>query len=211
MAQHRFPVKTAEVTRTYFERSAAFASGQLAADMRAVAGENPDPEAADRLSKLPQYNAQLRTTCVATMLSAGHAENALPQSAKAVVNCRILPHDDPAEVERELRRVVGEQVQVTPGKKGVRSPSSPLDPAILASIEVLTEEMWPGAVVVPTMGTGATDSRFLRNAGIAMYGVSGIFLDPADMRAHGRDERVEVARLYEGREFLYRLVKRLAQ
>ena len=211
LARYRFPVKLAPVTRAYFRQSAALASGQLAADMQAVLADQPDAQALERLSALPQYNAQLRTTCVATMLSAGHAENALPQSAKATVSCRLLPHDDVAEVERTLRGIAGDKVKVSALTHTVASPASPLSDEIVSAVEEVTGQLWPGVPVVPVMGTGATDSRFLRNIGVAMYGVSGIFVDPADMRAHGRDERVEVQRLYEGREFLYRLVKRLAE
>jgi acetylornithine deacetylase/succinyl-diaminopimelate desuccinylase-like protein len=211
LAQHRYPVKMAEVTKTYFARSAQLASGQLAADMRAVAADRPDLAAAERLSQRPDYNAQLRTTCVATMLDAGHAQNALPQSAKAIVNCRILPHDDPEAVDRELRSVVGEKITLNWVNKPLRSPASPLSAEVLGAVEALTQEMWPGTPVVPAMSTGATDSRFLRNAGIPVYGVSGLFVDPADNRIHGLDERVRVQQLYDSREFLYRLVKRLAQ
>jgi acetylornithine deacetylase/succinyl-diaminopimelate desuccinylase-like protein len=206
---HRFPVKLAEVTRVYFERSAAVATGRLAADMRAVA--RGDRAAAERLSRTPFYNAQLRTTCVATRLAAGHADNALPQSAKATVNCRILPYDDPQEVELALRRLAGDKVGIRWVNKPLPSPASPLLPGVIGVVEGLTSEMWPGVPVVPSMSTGATDSRFLRNIGVPMYGLSGIFTEPGDSRAHGLDERVPVQRLYEGREFLYRLVKRLAQ
>ncbi|HZP86476.1 MAG TPA: M20/M25/M40 family metallo-hydrolase [Burkholderiales bacterium] len=208
---HRFPVKLAPVTKAYFARSAPLASGQLAADMQAMTTEMPDPAAVERLSALPQYNAQLRTTCVATMLGGGHAENALPQSAKATVSCRLLPHDDVQEVEDTLRAIAGDKVKVTALTHTVASPASPLRDDVVQAVEAITQEMWPGVPVVPAMGTGATDSRFLRNIGVAMYGVSGIFVDPADYRAHGRDERVEVQRVCEAHEFLYRLVKRLTE
>lgn len=212
LGAYRFPVKLAEVTRTYFARSAEFETGQLADDMRAVAAGQPSEEAADRLSRLPLYNATLRTTCVATQLLAGHAENALPQSAKATVNCRILPHDDPAEVEAALRKVLGsERITMTASNPPLKSPPSPLRPDVMAVVEGLTQQMWPGVPVVPTMSTGATDSRFLRNAGIPVYGVSGIFSEPSDARAHGLDERVAIPRLYDGREFMYRMVKQFAQ
>ena len=141
----------------------------------------------------------------------GHADNALPQSAKATVNCRIMPSDDPGRIDAELRRLLGTRVEVKVANPPMRSPASPLREDVIGVVEALTKEMWPQAVVVPTMSTGATDSRFLRNAGIPMYGVSGIFSEPSDARAHGLDERVAIPRLYDGREFLYRLVKRLAQ
>ncbi len=211
LARLRFPVRITEVTKVYFERSAPLASGQLAADMRAVARDDPDPDAAGRLSALPQYNALLRTTCVATMLSGGHAENALPQSASATVNCRILPGDDPDAVDRELRQAMGDKVAVKSVHRQGRSPPSPVSGEVVDAVEAITAQMWPGVPVVPSMSTGATDSRYLRSAGVPMYGVTGIFVDPADNRIHGLNERVEVQRLDDGREFLYRLVRRLAE
>ena len=208
---HRFPVKLAEVTRFYFERSAKLSSGSLAEDMRAVASGKADAQAYDRLSSSALYNALLRTTCVATMLRAGHAENALPQSATATVNCRILPHDDAAAVDAEVRRLAGPKVEVKASNPPLASPPSPLRPDVMKVVEGLTQERFPGVPVVPSMSTGATDSRFLRNLGMPMYGVSGMFVDPADNRIHGLDERIEIARLYAGREFMYEMVKRLAQ
>jgi acetylornithine deacetylase/succinyl-diaminopimelate desuccinylase-like protein len=212
LGAYRFPAKLSEVTRTYFERSAQFETGQRADDMRAVASGKGSDAAIDRLSATPLYNALLRTTCVVTQVNAGHAENALPQSAKAVVNCRILPHDDPAEVDATLKKVLGgERLTMAASNPPLRSPASPLRPDVTGIIEKLTEQMWPGVPVIPAMSTGATDSRFMRNANIPMYGVSGIFSEPSDARAHGLDERVAIPRLYDGREFMYRMVKALSQ
>lgn len=212
LGKFRFPVKLAEVTRTYFERSAQFETGQMAEDMRAVGAGKPSDEVTDRLSRTALYNATLRTTCVATQVTAGHAENALPQSARATVNCRILPHDDPVEVDATLRKVLGSsRLTMEASNPALKSPPSPLRADVLGVIESLTQQMWPGIPVVPTMSTGATDSRFLRNAGIPTYGVSGIFTEPSDARAHGLDERVAIPRLYDGREFMYRMVKQFAQ
>ncbi|HEY6823199.1 MAG TPA: M20/M25/M40 family metallo-hydrolase, partial [Steroidobacteraceae bacterium] len=211
VGEHRFPVKLAEVTRSYFERTAKVVSGPLANDMRAVASGEADAAVYDRLSKSPNYNALLRTTCVATQVQAGHAENALPQSASATVNCRILPHDDPAAVDAEVRRLAGPKVEVNAINPPLASPPSPLRPDVMSPVEEITKAMWPGIPVVPSMSTGATDSRFLRNLGMPVYGVSGLFVEPSDYRAHGLDERVPVASLYASREFLYRLVKRLAE
>ena len=210
IAKHEYPVKMSDVTKAYFERSAAFTTSQEAADMRAVARDNPDMAAVGRLSAKAFYNAQFRTTCVTTMLEAGHAENALPQRAKATVNCRILPHDDATQVERTLKSLAGEKVAVKRLFPPTLSPPSPLRADVLGVVEKLTSLMWPGVPVVPSMSTGATDSRFLRNIGIPMYGVSGLFVEPSDYRAHGLNERILVKQLYEGREFLYRLVKELA-
>lgn len=209
VAAHRFPVVMNEVTRTYFERMAALESGQTGADMAALA-RTQDSAAAERLSSQPYYNALMRTTCVATMLEGGHAENALPQLARATVNCRILPGESPAEVLQTLARVVAdEQVSVTPIGDANPSPPSPLVPEVMDPIERITNDMWPGVPVVPVMSTGATDGLYLRQAGIPVYGVSGLFSDIDDNRAHGRDERMAVASFNEGLEFLYRLVRSL--
>ena len=205
-----FPVKLNETTRIYFSRSAQFQSGQAADDMRAVARDTPDPEAAARLSQSPTYNSTLRTTCVATRLDGGHANNALPQTARATVNCRILP-DDPVEgVLKTIQQVVGDKVTVTRMSEPVPSAPSALRPEVMGPIEKVTGEFWPGVPVVPAMSTGATDSRFMRNGGIPMYRVSGLFLDQDDNRSHGLNERMPVKSLYDGHEFLYRLVKELA-
>ena len=205
-----FPVKLNETTRIYFSRSAQFQSGQAADDMRAVARDTPDPEAAARLSQSPTYNSTLRTTCVATRLDGGHANNALPQTARATVNCRILP-DDPVEgVLKTIQQVVGDKVTVMRMSEPVPSAPSALRPEVMGPIEKVTGEFWPGVPVVPAMSTGATDSRFMRNGGIPMYGVSGLFLDQDDNRSHGLNERMPVKSLYDGHEFLYRLVKELA-
>ncbi len=209
LSTFEFPVRMNDATRLYFERTAALHIGRVAEDMRAVAQPTPDPAALARLSADTVYNALLRTTCVATRLEGGHANNALPQMARAVVNCRILP-DHPAEdVQRTLVQVVGgAAITITPIGAPFNSPPSPLDPDLLAHVERITSDMWPGTIVIPTMGTGATDSRWLRAAGFPSYGVSGLFL--GESRAHGRDERMGVKDLYAGRQFLHRLIKDLA-
>jgi acetylornithine deacetylase/succinyl-diaminopimelate desuccinylase-like protein len=204
-----FPAQLNDATRLYFERTAALHNGPLAADMRAAAQPTPDPAALARLSADAGYNALLRTTCVATRLDGGHANNALPQTARAVVNCRILPHHPAEDVQRTLTQAVGgAPITVTPLGEAFTSPPSPLDPDLLARVERITGEMWPGTIVIPTMSTGATDSRWLRAAGIPSYGVSGLFF--GESRAHGRDERIGVRDLYAGRQFLHRLVTELA-
>jgi acetylornithine deacetylase/succinyl-diaminopimelate desuccinylase-like protein len=212
LAKHEFPVVLNEVTRTYYERMSALQTGRLAADMRGVVRRSPDRDAVARLSGSPYDNALLRTTCVATRLEAGHAENALPQTARAVVNCRILPGESVEEVHATLVRVVNNpRIAVTPLADPTPSPPSPLKPEIMGPIERITNDMWPGIPVVPVMSTGATDGLYLRNAGIPVYGVSGLFSDVDDSRTHGKDERLAVRSFYEGREFLYRLVKALTQ
>jgi acetylornithine deacetylase/succinyl-diaminopimelate desuccinylase-like protein len=168
-----------------------------------------DPEAAERLAaSSPYYNALLRTTCIATRLEAGHADNALPQTARATVNCRILPTGTADDVERVLREVLADSaIAVTRAAEPTPSPPSPLVPEVLGPVEALVEELWPGVPVIPTMSTGATDGLYVRNAGIPVYGVAAIFEDPEDARAHGRDERISIARFYEALEFWYRMVK----
>jgi acetylornithine deacetylase/succinyl-diaminopimelate desuccinylase-like protein len=165
------------------------------------------------LSKSPDWNAKLRTTCVATMLEAGHAENALPQSAKATVNCRILPIENPADVQRTLQRVVSDdQITFTPLQRldQVQSPPTPLSADVVEAAKTVTSAMWPGVPVVPFMSQGATDGKYLRTGGIPTFGLSGIAEDYDDIRWHGKDERISATALYEGREFMYRLLKALS-
>ena len=212
LAAFEFPVELNEVTRTYFERSAQIESdAAVAADMRVVARGTLDRAAASRLSaRLPYWNAMMRTTCVATRLGGGHANNALPQVATANVNCRILPGVMPDSVKAKLTEVLGDP-KITISYVNSANPSrpSPLRPEVLQEVEALTKEMFPGVIVVPVMSTGATDGLYLRNAEIPTYGIDGTFGDIDDVRAHGRDERVGVKQFYEGLEFQYRLIKSL--
>jgi acetylornithine deacetylase/succinyl-diaminopimelate desuccinylase-like protein len=211
LARFDFPVQLDEITRTYFERMAEIEGGDTGAAMKGVAAQPPDLGAAARLSKDPYYNALMRTTCVATMLEAGHAENALPQAASATVNCRLLPGDSPDVVRQTLVEVLADEaISVTTTWEPLSAPASPLDPEVLGSVERITESMWPGIPVIPTMLTGATDGLYLRNAGIPTYGISGIFEDLDDNRAHGQDERIGVKQFFDGQEFLYQLVKALS-
>lgn len=206
-----FPVKLSEITRAYFSRMASIETGTLAADMKAILREPPDAEAAARLSRNAATNAQLRTTCVATIVEAGHATNALPQRARAVVNCRILPGEPVDEVQRTLVRVLGdEKISITPMGETTLSPPAPLTREILVPMEALISQMWPGLPLVPTMVAGATDGRFLNNAGIPTYGISGMFRDADGSGVHGLNERFPVSSLYEGQDFLYRVVKSYA-
>jgi acetylornithine deacetylase/succinyl-diaminopimelate desuccinylase-like protein len=208
---YEFPARLNDVTRAYFTRAAAAAPDTIAARMRMV-GESGDTAAIRRLSAgSPWFNAVLRTTCVATRLEGGHAYNALPQLAAANVNCRMLPDERPEEVVETIRRLVADTaVQVTVFSEPKPSPPSPLVPEVLEPVDSITAAMWPGAAVVPSMETGATDGLFFRNAGIPVYGVSGVPLEADDMRAHGRDERIRVDAFYQGLEFSQRLVRALA-
>ena len=206
-----FPFKLNGITRTYFERAAALESGQLASDMRAILREPPDADALARLTNIPLYNPMFRTTCVATMLDAGHATNALPQRARAVVNCRILPGEAVDEVQKTLARVMtNDKISITPDGAAVLSPPPPLTAEIMQPVEAITAQMWPGVPVLPDMLVAATDGRFLNNAGIHTYGISGMFRDSEGSGVHGLNERFRVKSLYEGQEFLYRLVKALS-
>jgi len=205
---HQFPVRLNEVTRAYFSRTAAQEEAEVGAAMRALVANPGDARAAGVVSRNPANNSRLRTTCVATMLSGGHARNALPQRASAVVNCRLLPDENPDDVRAALAAAIGNpKVAITTLTEDVASPPSPLTPAIMAAIEQVTGELWPGLPVIPTMSTGATDGLYLRNAGIPVYGVSGLFYENAN--AHGMNETVSAEAFYQGLEFMYRLVKAL--
>lgn len=211
VADHRFSVRLNEVTRAFFARGAAAESPALAADMRLVA-RTGNPAAAGRLSAAsPYYNAVLRTTCVATRLFAGHADNALPQLARATVNCRILPDQPVDSVEAALRRIVADTaIRFSRAAEARPSPPSPLRADLMRPLEVLTARYWPGVPIVPEMSTGATDGLYTRNAGIPTYGVAAIFDDLNDSRAHGRDERVGVREFHQAAEYWYELVKQLS-
>jgi len=211
LAAFDFPVNLNEVTRAYFERVARLESGETAAAMKGIVTNPPDAKSVAFLGNIPAYNATMRTTCVATMLEGGHAENALPQTARATVNCRILPTETAEDVKETLVKVVNNsRITLTPIREPKPSPPSPLAADVMRPIERVSAEMWPGIPVVPVMSTGATDSLYLRKMGIPMYGTSGIFNDIDDSRSHGKDERVGVKEFYDGQEFLYRLVKTLA-
>src|ERR1700676_4316554 len=214
LSKFSFPLRLNETTRAYFERTAQFEGEQTAADMRALLSDKPDPAAMSfvRLAANPVYNSQLRTTCVATMLEGGQAINALPQLASAKVNCRVMPGEPVDEVRATLERVLADdQITITELDPPVVSAPSALNEEVMGSIEKLSQQFWPGAVVLPTMSAGATDGSFLRNAGIPTYGHSGMASDINDGgRIHGKDERVLVKSFFEGEDYLYRLVKMLS-
>jgi acetylornithine deacetylase/succinyl-diaminopimelate desuccinylase-like protein len=215
-----FPVHINDITRTYFLQSAGLTTGPISADLRAAAQQPPDPAAILHLSAIPYYNSLLRTTCVATMLSGGHAPNALPQSARATVNCRIFPGENPDEILKTLRKAAADpklKITVIPEKTAdgkiipvVTVPPSPLLPEVTNALKQTLSTMWPGLPVVPTMSTGATDGKYLRIAGIPTYGIACMFFDMEDDRSHGKDERVGVLDFYDGVEFGYRFMKTLS-
>jgi acetylornithine deacetylase/succinyl-diaminopimelate desuccinylase-like protein len=215
-----FPVNMGEITRKYFLHTAALSSGQTAANMRAAAKEPANPAAVLQLSQVPYFNSLLHTTCVATMLTGGHATNALPQMARANVNCRIIPGEDPEAVRKTLENVAADpkvSVTMVPVKAAdgslvaqVGVPPSPLLPEVVQAEEKTVHSLWPGLPVVPTMSTGATDGHFLRIAGIPTYGIACMFFELDDNRAHGKDERIGVKDFYDGVEISYRLIKNLS-
>jgi acetylornithine deacetylase/succinyl-diaminopimelate desuccinylase-like protein len=212
LAAFRFPIEVSDAARLGLERSAPFEEDSIARLMRLVARQPMDTAAATRLTAITRFNAQLRTTCVATRLTGGHADNALPQLAQATVNCRLLPGSDTAVVVRALRQAVADtSVEIAQQQPGTLSPPSPLKPEILSAVDEIGKRFWRGVVVVPVMSSGATDAMYVRTVGIPVYGISGIFTEPDESRAHGRDERVEIRRFYEGVEFAKLVVERLSK
>jgi acetylornithine deacetylase/succinyl-diaminopimelate desuccinylase-like protein len=207
----QFPVRLTETTRAYFAQLAHLQADVASADMLAVTREPPDEQAARRLSANPLHNAQLRTTCIPTRLVAGEAENALPQRARAIVQCRLLPGDTPNSVRSALVDALSDpQVSVEISTPMHVVEASPLDPDLVNALQHVTTTMWPGLPVVPIMETGGTDGSKTRAAGLPTYGISGIFRDIDDDREHGRDERIDVNCFAEGVEFAYRLMKELS-
>ncbi len=214
LAHYTFPVALNAITKPFLEETAKVEKPDVAAAMRAVAANPSDSVAAAALSKDPRYSSMLRTSCVATRLGGGHAYNALPQTATANVNCRIVPTSTLEEVKASIERVLNDTsihvtlMKETTEKFGV-APDA-IDPTLLNSATALTKQMWGDIPVIPTMSTGATDGRFLRAVGIPTYGVSGIFSQPGENNAHGRDEKLRTRSYYDGLDFLYQLVKQVA-
>jgi acetylornithine deacetylase/succinyl-diaminopimelate desuccinylase-like protein len=208
LSKHRFPMHLTETTRLYFERRAGIETGQVAADMRAVLRTPPDPAAVERLSADVETNIQLRTTCTTTMIDGGHAENALPQRAHALVQCRLIPGETQESTAAALRAVLGDpKIAIRVKTPAVSSPESKPSPEIFGMVERVVHAMWPGVLVLPEMSAGATDSVYTRGAGIPSYGVDGMFDDLDDARAHGKDERIGVATFAEDVEFTYRIMR----
>jgi acetylornithine deacetylase/succinyl-diaminopimelate desuccinylase-like protein len=217
---YQFPFELNVVTRGYFEAMAKIETGQVAGDMRAVLKKPPAADAVARLSENALYNSTMRTTCVATMVQAGHAHNALPQRAEANVNCRILPGHTPAEVRAELTKVFADpKVEVKlvndagalsdrdENEMSVTPP--PLNEEVFGALRSVVGQMWPGLPIVPEMETGASDSKITMAAGMPSYGFSGMGIDGDDVRAHGKDERIGVESFYTGVNFDYRFLKAL--
>jgi len=208
----QFPIELGDTTRAYFARTAAMETGQTRADMIAVSNVHPDMAAAERLAANPERNANLRTTCVATLLKAGTVENALADNAQATVQCRALPNDSQDFVRKTLIQVLADPaIGVTIIESGEANPASPLTPEIMSRVESAVHSMWPGVLVIPSLNIGASDSTYTRAAGIPTYGLCSIFYDLDDDRAHADDERIGVESFYEGVEFAYRLLKLMSQ
>ena len=209
-----FPVALNPTTRAFFEQTAKVEKPDVAAAMRAIVANPNDTTAAAFLSRDPRYASMLRTTCVATRLMGGHAYNALPQSATANVNCRMVPTSSSAEVRTTLARVIADTgIKITntqPTEPDFPKSTLPIDASVLAATTEITKSMFGDIPVVPTMSTGATDSHYFRAVGIPSYGISGLFSTPGETNAHGRDEKLRVKSYYDGLEFLDQLVRRLA-
>ena len=209
LAKYTFPVTLTETSKAFFERGAVAQPPAIAADKRAVA-RTGDAAAARRLAEVPLYNSTMRTTCVATRLFAGHADNALPQLARATVNCRLLPGYSPDSAQALLGRILADTaIHISRVAEPTASPASPLRADIMEPVEQLAKKMWPGVTIVPEMSTGATDGLYVRNAGIPVYGVSAVFERVDDIRAHGRDERIGVKAYHDAARYWYELVKTL--
>jgi acetylornithine deacetylase/succinyl-diaminopimelate desuccinylase-like protein len=216
LEHYQFPFELTNITRAYYERMTKIATGERVADIQAILKTPPDPAAVARLSKDPIDNSLLHTTCVATRLSGGHANNALPQTAQANVNCRILPGHPPEEIRQELEKVLADtkiSVRELGGIGGITKrksyPPPPLRPDLFQPLEKVTDAMWPGLPVIPDMAPGASDGVYTNAAGLPTYCVSGEAIDRDDIRAHGKDERVRVEAFYQAVEFYYRFLKAL--
>jgi acetylornithine deacetylase/succinyl-diaminopimelate desuccinylase-like protein len=214
LEHYTFPFELNEVTHAYFAKEADIVGGATGTDMKTILPTPPDEAAVARLSKEPFYNARLRTTCVATRLDAGHANNALPGTARANVNCRILPGHTRDEIRAQLIKILAEpEINVTPvdstGSAFGENPPSTLRPDVMGPLERVVNQMWPGVPVVPVLDAGASDGIHTRALGISTYGLPGVFIDLNDDRSHGRDERLPVASFYEGVDFYYRFTKAL--
>jgi acetylornithine deacetylase/succinyl-diaminopimelate desuccinylase-like protein len=218
LERYQFPFELNEITRAYYERMARVETPERAADMNAMLKNPPDADAVARLSRDPIDNSTIHTTCVATRLSAGHANNALPQRAEAIVNCRIEPGHSAEEVRKELIKVLadpkltvryvddaGNISDSAAGRKSFSPP--PLRRDVFAPLEKITAEMWPGTPVIPDMATGASDAIYTMTANMPTYGIAGTGVDRDDIRAHGRDERLGIESYYKGVDFYYRYLK----
>lgn len=206
-----FPVRLSETTRGYLEAVAGRVEGERAEALKAVLANPEDAKALDKLRDAPVINAQLHSTCPVTLIEGGQSESALPIRAKATIQCRLLPDEDAAGVLATFKRVIDDPaVEIQVEWAPVPTATAAIDQAVMAKVERVTGEMWPGLKVVPFMSSGASDNVYWRGAGLETFGVSGTFVDESDLRAHGKDERVGTAAFYEALEFSYRLMRALS-
>jgi acetylornithine deacetylase/succinyl-diaminopimelate desuccinylase-like protein len=221
LAAYTFPFELNAVTRAYYERRASLESGQRAADMRAILKDPPDPQAIKRLSQTTLDNGAMRTTCVATRLEGGHANNALPQRAAAVVNCRILPAHSAEEVRQQLVRVladprisvryIGSAGQISAvAPQAPALPPSPLRPEVIEPLQRIAGQIWPQLQVIPWMDVADSDSVYSTAAGVPTYTFGAVTYDQNDDRAHGRNERVSVEAFYKDNEFFARYLRAIS-
>jgi acetylornithine deacetylase/succinyl-diaminopimelate desuccinylase-like protein len=207
---HRFPVMSNDLTRAYLGAVGQAKEGEFGAALRRFAADPNDAAAAEALAKAPEFVGTTRTTCVATMLAAGHAENALPQSAKATVNCRIFPGVPVETVRAELVAAIADDgVKVTTLDTPEASPVSEMRPDVMAAIGRAVHHYHPGVPIVPYLESGGTDGKVYRTAGIPTFASSGLFAKPSEMYAHGLNERLPVVAFYEGLDHIHRLAVEL--
>jgi acetylornithine deacetylase/succinyl-diaminopimelate desuccinylase-like protein len=212
LSKFRFPTHLTETTRQYFERRAAIETGAIRSDMLAAAKTPPDPAALERLSAVVETNILLRTTCTATQIDGGHAQNALPQRARATLQCRIIPGESQDSVRATLARVLDDPtIKISVITPATPSPESPLSGNVLPTVEKVVHQLWPDVVILPQMGAGASDSKYTRLVGMPSYGIDGMFDDLDDGRAHGRDERIGIAAFGQEVDFTYRLMREFSK
>jgi len=210
LSQYDFPLEYTDASRDYLAKMGPLVGGEMGAAMTALAKDGADARAAAVVETDPGYNGMLHTTCVATMLDGGHATNALPQRAGAIVNCRIFPGTTPEQVRDKLVELVADpkiNITLLGARSEVTKTAPPLTPQIMQPIQAMAARVWPGVPVIPVLTAGATDGAFMSPVGIPTYGVTGMFGDPDGNGVHGLNERIRVASLYNGRDFLYGLVK----
>ena len=208
VSQLSFPIQVNPVVREYFRVTGPLLGGEIGAAMTAVAKDPSDQAALATLTKDPSYNAVVHTTCVATQIEGGHAPNALPQRATLTLSCRVMQGTTPEQVKETLEKAIADpQVAVSIFRRRDGSSPPPLTDEIMGPVKAQAAKMWPGVPVAPMMSAGATDGRFLMNAGIPTYGMSGMFAVPSENNAHGLNEKIRVQSLYEGREFLEGVVR----
>ena len=207
-----WPVRLDATTRAYFAHRADLESGQLQADMRAIGAGSNDAAVIARLSADPELGVMLRTTCTATQIDGGHAESALPQRARATIQCRVLPGESVESVAAAIRGALADpSIGLSVLTPAVEAPESPPRADLIADVARVTRELWPGVIVLPELSPGGSDSMYTRAAGIPSYGIDGLFEDLDDDRAHGRDERIGVVQFHDEVEFMFRLMQRLTR